>query len=63
MHRGGSAFSARSKTENKARFFVFLRTSVMRSSTFEDLRFASKRDLALADVDDGWPKLEPRLIR
>ena len=27
---------------------------------FEDLKYASGRDLALAKVEDGWPKLEPR---
>jgi general secretion pathway protein D len=59
----GALFSNQSKTESKARFFVFLRTSVMRSPTFEDLRFASKKDLDAAKLDDGWPKLEPRLIR
>jgi general secretion pathway protein D len=59
----GGLFAARSKTQSKDRFFVFLRTSVMRSSTFEDLRFASMADLAAAKVDDGWPRLEPRLIR
>jgi len=59
----GALFANQSKTESKAHFFVFLRTSVMRSSTFEDLRFATKADLTAAKVDDGWPKLEPRLIR
>lgn len=59
----GALFSDQSKTQSKTRFFVFLRTSVMRSATFEDLRYASGKDLALAKVDDGWPKLEPRLIR
>ena len=59
----GALFSNQSKTGSKARFFVFLRTSVMRSSTFEDLRFMTKKELAAADIDDDWPKLEPRLIR
>lgn len=59
----GALFSTQSKTESKDRFFVFLRTSVMRASSFEDLRYASGHDLAAAKVDDGWPRLEPRLIR
>jgi type II secretory pathway component GspD/PulD (secretin) len=59
----GALFSDQSKTQSKTRFFVFLRTSVMRSATFEDLRYASGKYLATAKVDDGWPKLEPRLIR
>jgi type II secretory pathway component GspD/PulD (secretin) len=59
----GALFSNQSRTESKARFFVSPRTSVMRSTTFDDLRFASAQDLAAASVDDGCPKLEPRLIR
>jgi hypothetical protein len=35
----------------------------MRASSFEDLKYASKGDLAAAGVDDGWPKLEPRVMR
>ncbi len=59
----GALFSDQSRSESKTRFFVFIRTSVMRSATFEDLRFASTQDLAAAKVEDGWPRLEPRLIR
>jgi general secretion pathway protein D len=59
----GALFSNRQKTDTRARFFVFLRTSVMRSSTFDDLRFASTPDLAVAKLDDGCPTLVPRLIR
>ena len=36
---------------------------VRRHERFEDLRYASQRDLAAAALDDGWPKLEPRIIR
>jgi general secretion pathway protein D len=59
----GALFANQSKTVNKARFFVFIRTSVMRSASFDDLRYASVSDLAEARVEDGWPRLEPRLIR
>lgn len=59
----GELFGTREKTSNQARFYVFLRASVMRSATFEDLKYASGRDLAAATVDDGFPRLEPRIIR
>jgi general secretion pathway protein D len=59
----GALFKERSRTTTKSRFFVFLRCSVMRSVGFEDLKYASDRDVALAGVGDGFPVLEPRVIR
>jgi hypothetical protein len=35
----------------------------MRASGFEDLKFASQQDLADAAVDDGQPKMKPRIMR
>ncbi len=59
----GSLFSSQSRSQSKDRFYVFLRTSVMRSPTFDDLRYISAPYVAAARLDDGCPKLEPRLIR
>ena len=59
----GSLFSSETKTRNKSHFYVFLRTNVLRSAHFEDLRYLSEKDLAAAKVDDRWPKVEPRIIR
>ncbi|MCC7013299.1 MAG: hypothetical protein IT454_12110 [Planctomycetes bacterium] len=59
----GELFKDRSKTRTKSRFFVFLRCSVMRASGFEDLKYESGRALEAARLDDGWPVLEPRVIR
>jgi type II secretory pathway component GspD/PulD (secretin) len=59
----GALFSSQSRSQSKDRFYVFLRTSVMRSPTFDDLRYISAPYVAAAKVDDGCPKLEPRLIR
>ncbi len=59
----GNLFKDQSKTMSKSRFFVFLRCSVMRAESFEDLRWASAPVLAEAGLDDGWPRLEPRVIR
>jgi type II secretory pathway component GspD/PulD (secretin) len=59
----GNLFKNQSKTTTKSRFFVFLRCNVMRAEGFEDLRYVSAPDLAEAGVDDGWPRLEPRVMR
>jgi type II secretory pathway component GspD/PulD (secretin) len=59
----GALFQNRSQTRSKSRFFVFLRCSVMRGTTFEELRYLSDVDLAAAGIDDGLPELEPRIIR
>jgi type II secretory pathway component GspD/PulD (secretin) len=59
----GVLFQNRSQTRSKSRFFVFLRCSVMRGATFEELRYLSDADLAAAGIDDGLPELEPRIIR
>lgn len=59
----GWFFGNRSADESRSRFFVFLRCSVQRSQTFEDLRYLGEKDLKAAGVEDGWPRLEPRWIR
>ena len=59
----GRLFQSRSRTQERSRFFVFLRCSVMRSTSFEDLRYISARAIDEAGIDDGWPKMEPRIIR
>ena len=59
----GHLFQSRSTTMTRSRFFVFLRCNVMRGATFEELKYASEPMLQAAGIDDGWPELEPRLIR
>jgi general secretion pathway protein D len=59
----GALFSSQSRTRTKSHFYVFLRTSVLRSQTFEDLRYVSAGELAAAKLDDGWPRVQPRIIR
>jgi general secretion pathway protein D len=58
----GNLFKSRSKTMTKSRFFVFLRCSVLRSASFEDLRYISAHDFAAAEVGDDLPVVEPRVI-
>ena len=41
----GALFSNQSRTRTKARFYVFLRCSVMRGAAFEDLAYRSERAL------------------
>ena len=59
----GALFKDQSATKNRTRFYVFLRCNVMRANNFEDLRFAGRKDLAVAGVDEGLPKLAPRIMR
>jgi general secretion pathway protein D len=59
----GALFSDQSWSSSKNRFYVFLRCNVMRASSFEDLKYASQADMASAEIEDGWPKLEPRVMR
>ncbi len=59
----GALFRNESKTKQKSRFFVFLRCTVLRGDELEDLKYVSQAPLKAAGLDDGWPKLEPRVIR
>lgn len=59
----GALFGSRTAGETRTRFYVFLRAEVMRERGFEDLKRASVAPMAAAGVDDGWPKLEPRVMR
>ena len=59
----GRLFQSRTQSMTKSRFFVFIRCSVLRSPAFEDLRYLSGLELDQADLDNGWPTLEPRIIR
>lgn len=59
----GELFKNRSDSSSWSRFYVFIRASVLRHETFEDLKYLSAADVAGAGVDDGWPEVEPRVIR
>jgi general secretion pathway protein D len=59
----GRLFSSTSESTSKSRFFVFMRCTVMRSTSFEELKYLSRGAAEELGVDDGWPKLEPRVIR
>jgi len=59
----GEAFKSQSRSNSRSRFYVFIRANVLRHNEFEDLKYLSDRKLFEAGVDDGWPDLEPRIIR
>ncbi len=59
----GELFKSRSVGKSRTRFFVFIRASVLRHGSFEDLKFISAQDAAAMRVPDGWPEVEPRFIR
>ena len=59
----GEAFKTRSKSRSKSRFFVFIRSEILRHTNFEDLKFISVPALRAAGIDDGWPVVEARVIR
>ena len=59
----GALFRNESDSTSRSRFFVFLRCSVMRDSSFGDLRFASRRDLDVAGVGTGAPEVRPLVMR
>lgn len=59
----GEVFKNRNTTNNRSRFFVFIRANVLRGRGFDDLKYLSIHDLEAARVPDGWPEVEPRFIR
>ncbi len=59
----GEAFKNRSRSNSRSRFYVFIRAEVMRDRGFESLKYISEYDRGDAGLDDGWPVVEPRVIR
>lgn len=59
----GELFKSQSDSTSRSRFYVFIRATVMRSPSFEYLKYISEDLASEVGVDDGWPKVEPRIIR
>jgi len=55
----GHLFRVDSESQSDARFYVFLKATVLRDPGFADLRALSAPDLARAGVNDGEPSLAP----
>jgi len=58
----GEAFKSRRTSSTRSRFFVFIRATILRDRGFEDLKFLSDLQTTAADLDDGWPTVEPGII-
>jgi type II secretory pathway component GspD/PulD (secretin) len=59
----GELFKNRSNTNSRNRFYIFIRANILRHRSFEDLKYLSEVAAGHAAVDDGWPVVEPRVIR
>ncbi|MBX3377513.1 MAG: hypothetical protein KF678_10985 [Phycisphaeraceae bacterium] len=59
----GELFKNRSNTNSRNRFYVFIRANILRHGSFEDLKYLSEVATGGAQVDDGWPVVEPRVIK
>lgn len=59
----GALFKSQSDSTSRSRFYVFIRTTVMRSPSFEHLKYISQELADEFEIDDGWPTVEPRIIR
>jgi general secretion pathway protein D len=59
----GELFKSRSKSNSRSRFYVFIRADVMRRHGFDGLRAISAEAMQEAGVDDGWPTVEPEIMR
>jgi type II secretory pathway component GspD/PulD (secretin) len=59
----GELFKSRDNSEGRQRFFVFIRATILRDQRLEDLKYLSATDAATVGVPDGWPSMEPRIIR
>jgi len=64
----GFLFRSDTVTRDRTRFFVLIRANVMRDTGFEDLKYVSGRTverngLEGLGAEDGWPKVEPRIIK
>lgn len=59
----GELFKARSRSNSRSRFFIFIKPDIVRSRGFEDLKYLGASDVVDAGIRDGRPVLEPRIIR
>jgi general secretion pathway protein D len=59
----GELFKSRSKSDSHSKFYVFIRADVMRRHGFDGLRAISAEAMREASVDDGWPTVEPEIMR
>ncbi|MDX9911479.1 MAG: secretin N-terminal domain-containing protein [Phycisphaerales bacterium] len=59
----GEAFKSRAISNSGSKFYVFIRATLLRARGFEDLKYLSSTYTRELEVDDGWPALEPRILK
>lgn len=59
----GEAFKNRTKTQSRTRFYVFIRAGILRARGYEDLKYLSDVAANEAAISDGFPVVEPQVIR
>lgn len=59
----GEVFKSRSNNSSRSRFYVFIRANILRARGFEDLKYVSQTTAQGVGVDDGWPVVEPLVIK
>ena len=55
----GALFGTTTDNDSDARFYVFIRATIVRAPAFEDLKNLQAGDLKAAGVDSGEPTLDP----
>jgi len=59
----GEAFKSRNKTSTHSRFYIFIRATILRARDLQDLKYLSDVAAGQAGIDDGFPVVEPRVMR
>lgn len=59
----GELFKNRNISKSTSKFYVFITAQVLRRDGFGDLKHMSEVETSKLDVSDGFPTLEPRIIR
>lgn len=59
----GELFKSRSKSNSRSRFYAFIKPTILRHDTFEDLKHISDPIRSSLDIDGDYPVLLPRVIR
>lgn len=55
----GLLFRTTSQSETVSRFYIVIKATVLRDPGFEDLKLLGERNLVSAELDDGFPTLQP----
>lgn len=61
----GWLFRSSKVTHDRTRFFVLIKANIMRDAGFGELKYLSNRSVEQnqLSIDDGWPVVEPRVIK